>query len=540
MVRVLLLGLVLSAAIGCGDGADPEDVLYERAKVTLGSAGAEAAVAELYDGNDPVEATRALFHLALHLHVEEKDLSRALVVGRMGIGAATAKASDPATDPATAIAINSCICTISSGLAYMAWPGSARLKGVRIRGSDVEVGRRAAQHAVKLAQELELAPGELARAYWMLGAHLMLEGEGEPVDFAFREARRLGDDAHDQLVHGTRAVGMARSRGDRGKARARFDEALQALEEIGGSKAEGYAEDLRVAWRMLVPDEAVGETVTWTAGPITFEFVPARAAQHFAIVTHLARGLYPADAFPLVDEDRRRLDRFAGLLARKPGLGRFFLTREAPTAALFDAAGAGLITPREVTDLSEMFRSLRDRIAADLAGRRLAGEDFAASLDRERLEAIAVKASKFTKVKSLTVEVWPIPAEPGMPRCRFEDGRIVVEVNRKADPTADLVYGMANAFLARREKDIRPALEEVMGQVGSDLPDDVFLDALAALIVEGGAAAEARNTRGPILLEAIRLTMEMDGWSLNYEDPDPLAAFLREATTLHEVTGEPK
>ena len=58
---------------------------------------------------------------------------------------------------------------------------------------------------------------------------------------------------------------------------------LKALEAIGGPKAEDYADDLRVTWRMLVPDEAMGETVTWTSGPVTFEVVPARAAQHYAV-----------------------------------------------------------------------------------------------------------------------------------------------------------------------------------------------------------------------------------------------------------------
>lgn len=529
MVRSLLLGVVLAFALGCGDGADPDDARYEEAKATLASAGPGAAVAELFARNDPVDATRAVHRLVLHLYWEKKDLARCLVVGRTGVGAAT-EAATAAPDRAREIRV--LIQVISSRLASCTWPGRGH-EGIRIRKADREVGLKAARHALKLAQELGLPDEQLARAFWLLGAHLMLEKEGAPFREAFAEARRLGDDIFRSYVHGTLAIALARAGDDPERARSLFDTALRDLEVTGGEEAERRADQLRTAWRVLVPDVDRPAAVTVKAGPVTLEIVPSRAAQHFAIVSQLARGLIPAGAFPLVDEERKRLDRFAGLLGRKPELGRFFFLREAPTAALFDAAGAGLLSPAEVTDLSEMFRSLRDRIDGGLRTRRLDGEAFAAALDRAKLEAVATRASKFTKVESLTVEVWPISAEPGKPRCRFEDGRVVVEVNRKSDPTEDLVYGVGRAFLAERGEDIR-------GKIPWEDYRSMFLEATAALIVSGDAAAERRNVTGPSLLAAMRMTMETDGWSLDYEAFDPLAAYLRETTGFLETRALPK
>jgi hypothetical protein len=146
-----------------------------------------ATIAHLSQG-EALAAATAFAEVLAHLYWKEKDLDGAVAIGRAGAQFALRAAQEVATsDPQQSLELRSKGKAMCYNVASFTWPGWDEA-GIAPTASDVRVGLDAAKANLRLARELEKGELALSRAWWMLGAQQLANGDPDAASAAFASA----------------------------------------------------------------------------------------------------------------------------------------------------------------------------------------------------------------------------------------------------------------------------------------------------------------------------------------------------------------
>lgn len=156
--------------------------MLDEALKRLDAADSFAVIAWLEQQED-APATAALYNdLVRHLYWERQDMLNVVALGRAGIQHALGHGL---MAEARAQAYN---------LASFTWPGWDET-GVIITTSDMAFGLEAARAALRWLVELTESDLRLARAHWLIGAHLLAAWDYDGARGAFAQARQYAEAA---------------------------------------------------------------------------------------------------------------------------------------------------------------------------------------------------------------------------------------------------------------------------------------------------------------------------------------------------------
>ena len=180
--------------------------LSERALELYKTQDSFAAIMFLSSLDDPQITLNALADVMRHQYWQEKDLVGALAFARAGIqyGLQTALDYD-IPQPEIAHELRSAAKGFAYNFASFAWLGWNEPE-VDITPADHAAGFDAARVNLRLAIELERGDLPTSRAYWMVAAYHMVEGEYESAIASFEQgvvfARQAGAGVDELLNHG--------------------------------------------------------------------------------------------------------------------------------------------------------------------------------------------------------------------------------------------------------------------------------------------------------------------------------------------------
>ncbi len=154
-----------------------------------------AAVEYVCAQSDPTLAVASLLELMRHSYWKQKDLAAALVFGRAGHQHAMAMAAMLENEqPEKAMALRAVAKGFTYDIASFTWPGWDE-KEIKINGLHIEEGLSAARANLRLAKQLKKGELPMSRAYWMLGAHELANGNNGLACEAFAAAAEHAKEA---------------------------------------------------------------------------------------------------------------------------------------------------------------------------------------------------------------------------------------------------------------------------------------------------------------------------------------------------------
>jgi hypothetical protein len=152
-----------------------------------------AAIEYLNRQGDALAVARAYANVVNHLYWKAKHLPYVIAMARAGIQYdLSAALAEP--DPRLAGELRSMAKKMARDLASFTWPGWAE-EDVLLDPSDLAAGRDAARACLRLAHELNEGALALARAYWMMGAHLWAAGDWDEAQRNFNESVKHAEGA---------------------------------------------------------------------------------------------------------------------------------------------------------------------------------------------------------------------------------------------------------------------------------------------------------------------------------------------------------
>lgn len=180
--------------------------LSERALELYRSQDSFAAILYICRQQDPKMTLNVLADMMRHQYWQEKDLVGSLAFARAGIqfGLQTALAYD-ISEPELAYELRSAAKGFAYNFASFAWRGWNE-PGVLITAADHAAGFDAARVNLRLAIELERGDLPTSRAYWMVAAYHLADGNHKLAIANFEQgvlyARRSGAGVDELLNHG--------------------------------------------------------------------------------------------------------------------------------------------------------------------------------------------------------------------------------------------------------------------------------------------------------------------------------------------------
>jgi hypothetical protein len=165
-----------------------------------------AAILSLYRLHDPKLTLNVLADMMRHQYWQEKDLVGSLAFARAGIqfGLQTALEYD-LSEPDLAYELRSAAKGFAFNFASFAWRGWNE-PGVVITAADHSAGFDAARVNLRLAIELERGDLPTSRAYWMVAAYHLADGDRELAIANFEQgvlyAMQSGAGVDELLNHG--------------------------------------------------------------------------------------------------------------------------------------------------------------------------------------------------------------------------------------------------------------------------------------------------------------------------------------------------
>ena len=150
----------------------------------LGKSDSYTAITAILGMEDARDRVKLFSETARHLYWEKKDLVNAIALGRAGITHAlhSSEASNLKTDEFESLAK-----TMAYNLASYTWAGWNE-EGIEIDNLARIYGREAAQLNLRLAIDLGKPDVAVSRAFWMVGAHELDEGDIETAGNMFKQA----------------------------------------------------------------------------------------------------------------------------------------------------------------------------------------------------------------------------------------------------------------------------------------------------------------------------------------------------------------
>jgi hypothetical protein len=211
-----------------------------------------AAIAHLSQG-EALAAAATFAELLVHLYWKEKDLDGAVAIGRAGAQFALRAAEEvESSDPQRAAELRSKAKAMCYNVASFTWPGWEEA-GIAPTASDVRAGLDAAKANLRLARELNKGELPLARAFWMLGAQQLANGDRDaaPASFASSaaHAKTAGAESERLLVQGFCCLVELLCAPNGPDAQRKFVEVKGALAPL--EHGADFVGQLETAWRVF-------------------------------------------------------------------------------------------------------------------------------------------------------------------------------------------------------------------------------------------------------------------------------------------------
>lgn len=147
-----------------------------------------AAIEYLNRQEDALAVARAFANVVNHLYWKAKNLPYVIAIARAGIQYSLRTAYVNAeSNPQFAGELRSMAKSLAYDLASFTWPGWAE-EDILVDPSALAAGRDAARVHLRLARELNTSGVPLARAHWMMGAHLWAAGDWDEAQRQFNES----------------------------------------------------------------------------------------------------------------------------------------------------------------------------------------------------------------------------------------------------------------------------------------------------------------------------------------------------------------
>ncbi len=227
--------------------------LSEQALELYQSQDSFAAIIFLSRLHDPKLTMNALADLMRHQYWQEKDLVGALAFARAGIqfGLQTALDYD-LSEPELAYELRSAAKGFAYNFASFAWLGWNE-PGVVITSADHAAGFDAASVNLRLAQELERGDLPTSRAYWMVAAYCLAEGDYKQAIANFEQgvlfARQAGAGVDELLNHGYILVVKMLNNADDESLQADYEKLKTAFREV--EHGEDFIQQLGTAYTVF-------------------------------------------------------------------------------------------------------------------------------------------------------------------------------------------------------------------------------------------------------------------------------------------------
>jgi hypothetical protein len=224
----------------------------ETALRLLREADSFAALAHLSRG-EALAAATAYAELVMHLYWKEKDLAGAVTIGRAGAQFALRAAQEVETsEPKRAEELRSKAKAICYNLASFTWPGWDE-PGIAPTASDLRVGLDAAKANLRLARELDKGELALARAFWVLGAQHLANGDRDAASRAFsasaHHAEATGAESERLLAQGFCHLVELRASPNSPEAQGKLAAVKEALAPL--EHGADFVGQLETAWRVF-------------------------------------------------------------------------------------------------------------------------------------------------------------------------------------------------------------------------------------------------------------------------------------------------
>src|SRR5262249_30053249 len=127
---------------------------------------------------EPVAVAMAYKDVAQALYRSNKDVPGMIDAGRRGIAFALDQAAAMTDAPATSARLKEIAWMMSFNLGANTWPGWGD-EGIDIQRDQRKAGLDVAMLSLRLAEELSLGATRLGKAYWLVGAHHIANGDAE-------------------------------------------------------------------------------------------------------------------------------------------------------------------------------------------------------------------------------------------------------------------------------------------------------------------------------------------------------------------------
>jgi hypothetical protein len=229
------------------------DHFLSRARDVFDAGGVEAIIALLKENDDPKQAAAVFGDLLQNLYQARKDVTGMVRVANAGVDFCLAHARDAAS-PADARDFRQIAKAITYNAGANCWPGWGD-EGVEITPQHVEAGMTLAEANRDLTRELQLGPGPIANATWLIGALKLAAGEPVAALAEFQEARRLADVAGkaDLALMAAGYGGLARKTAPETASQGaeELDLALARLRESGSQEAKFFADQIVTAEKIF-------------------------------------------------------------------------------------------------------------------------------------------------------------------------------------------------------------------------------------------------------------------------------------------------
>lgn len=180
---------------------------------------------------------RALHRAAKSHYWDEKDLATARRLLEAGIELARTQE------------LHDLEKAMNDDLASFCWPGWNE-PGITIHVDDSRAGEAAAEENLRLAEILQKEDGPTAKAWWLVGAYRMTDGDLDGALDAFERQRTLaGEDPAHRLLAEAYMEATRTLRGDDGTDHLA---AFARLETEGGEQGEEFAQQVLTAFAIAL------------------------------------------------------------------------------------------------------------------------------------------------------------------------------------------------------------------------------------------------------------------------------------------------
>jgi hypothetical protein len=224
--------------------------LSEQALELYQSQDSFAAIIFLSRLHDPKMTLNAISDIMRHQYWKEKDLVGALEFARAGIQFGLQTALDyEFSEPELAYELRSAAKGFAYNFASFAWLGWNE-PGIIITSADQAAGFDAARVNLRLALELERGDLPTSRAYWMVAAYHLADGDNKHAIANFEQgilfARQAGAGVDELLNHGYLLVTKMLNDPDDESLQADYEKLKTAFREI--EHGEDFIKQLDTAY----------------------------------------------------------------------------------------------------------------------------------------------------------------------------------------------------------------------------------------------------------------------------------------------------